>query len=82
VKTSIAVALGLIVAYGALICVKNSDAETLMQWWWRQNRNAITAYATTEPRQVVFAGSSLTAISDFPGFESCIYNLGLIGSRR
>jgi len=79
VKTSIAVALGLIVAYGALIFLTNSGAETLMQMWARQNRNAITAYATTEPRQVVFAGSSLTAIADFPGFESCIYNLGLIG---
>lgn len=78
-KTSIAVALGLIVVYGALTGLSNSGFETLAQGYLRKNRNVIAAYATTEPRQVVFAGSSLTAALHFPGFESCTYNLGLIG---
>lgn len=72
-------ALALIVVYGVLVGLSNSGTETAIQGYWRKNRNVIAAYAAMEPRQVVFAGSSLTAAVNFSGFESCAYNLGLIG---
>jgi hypothetical protein len=79
VKTSITVALALLLAYAALIGLSNSGAETASQGYWRKNRNVIASYAAARPKQAVFVGSSLTAAIPFRGFETCSYNLGLIG---
>lgn len=78
-KTSIAIALVLTVAYAVVIGFSNSGAETAAQGYWRKNRNVIAGYDASRPKPVVFAGSSLTAAVRFHGFEGCIYNLGLIG---
>ena len=77
-KFSLIVAIILTILYGILVAISNVGTETNAQRYLRKNQDVVVSYVSTKP-QLVLAGSSLTAALKNSGFETCTYNLGLIG---